>query len=261
MLIDLNCDTGESFGRYTLGDDAAMLDVVTSANIACGLHAGDPMVMRRTVALAAARGVAVGAHPSYPDLQGFGRRSMSLSSEELESYLTYQLGALAGFTAAEGVPLVHMKPHGALYNIAAQDSEVATAIVRATAAFDRAIIIIALPGSALALAAKSEGLRVAHEGFADRAYQEDGTLVPRGQPGAVIEDPDQAAIRAVRMATRGIVDTLSGSTIPLRLDTLCVHGDTPNAPQIARALRRALEVAGVEVRRLAMGANNAVGLR
>jgi UPF0271 protein len=251
MPIDLNCDTGESFGRYTLGDDAAMLDVVTSANIACGLHAGDPLVMQRTVEMAAARGVAVGAHPGYPDLQGFGRRAMALSAEELTSFLIYQLGALAGFAAAAGVPLVHVKPHGTLYNIAAEDASVATTIVNAIASYDRRLIVVTLPESALAFAAKSEGLRVAHEGFADRAYQEDGTLVPRNQTGAVIHDPDLAAARAVQMVTENTIETITGRTIPLRLDTLCVHGDTPNAPQIARALRDALEATGVEVRRLA----------
>jgi 5-oxoprolinase (ATP-hydrolysing) subunit A len=251
MHIDLNCDMGESFGRYTLGDDAAMLEVITSANIACGLHAGDPLVMQRTVTLAAQHGVAIGAHPGYPDLQGFGRRAMALTDAELEAMVIYQLGALAGFAASAGTALSHIKPHGTLYNVAARDSAVATSIVRAVAAFDRNLVVVTLPGSALSFAAKGEGLRVAHEGFADRAYQDDGILVPRDERGAVIHDPAEAGARAVKMVTEGTVETITGRTIPLRIDTLCVHGDTPNAPQIARELRCALEAVGVAVRRLA----------
>jgi 5-oxoprolinase (ATP-hydrolysing) subunit A len=250
MQIDLNCDMGESFGHYILGDDVAMLDVVTSANIACGLHAGDPLVMQRTVALAAQRGVAIGAHPGYPDLQGFGRRAIELTGQELEAFVLYQLGALGAFAAAAQAALTHVKPHGTLYNVAAGDTSVATSIVRAIQAYDRGLIVVTLPGSALAFAAKSEGLRVAHEGFADRAYQDDGGLVPRDQRGAVIQDPEEACTRAIRMVTEGTVETITGRTIPMRLDTLCIHGDTPNAPQIARDLRSALEAAGVEVRRL-----------
>ena len=250
MHIDLNCDMGESFGEYTLGDDAAMLELVSSANIACGMHAGDPMVMQRAVRLAAERGVAIGAHPGYPDLQGFGRRAMALSPGELEAFVTYQLGALAGFAMSAGTAMTHVKPHGTLYNIAARDASVAAAIVEAIVAYDRSLIVVTLPGSALAFSAESEGLRVAREGFADRAYQENGTLVPRGQPGAVIHDPEAAAVRAVKMVVDGMAETSTGTVIPLRIDTLCVHGDTPNAPEIARTLRRALEAAGVEVRRL-----------
>jgi 5-oxoprolinase (ATP-hydrolysing) subunit A len=250
MQIDLNCDMGESFGRYTLGDDAAMLDVVTSANIACGFHAGDPGVMQRTVALAVERRVAIGAHPGYPDLPGFGRRAMALTPGELEASLIYQLGALAGFAAVSRVPLVHVKPHGALYNTAARDDVTALALVRAITAFDPDLIVVTLPGSVLAAAATTMGLRVALEGFADRAYRENGTLVPRDRPGAMIEDPEIAVGRAVRMVTEGLVITITGKAIPLRIDTLCVHGDTPEAPQIARDLRHALQQAGVELRSL-----------
>jgi 5-oxoprolinase (ATP-hydrolysing) subunit A len=249
--IDLNCDMGESFGRYSLGDDAAMLDIVTAANIACGLHAGDPLVMRHTVEMAIARGVAVGAHPGYPDLQGFGRRPLSMNEEELEATILYQLGALAGFVAAAGDRLTHMKPHGALYNSAARDPEVAGAIARAVVSFDPQLIVVTLPGSALAEAAGSEGLSVATEGFADRTYQANGTLVPRSHPGAIIHDPAQAAAHAVRMVTEGAVETITGETIDLKISTLCVHGDTPNAPAIAQSLRQALEAAGVSVIRLA----------
>lgn len=247
MRIDLNCDMGESFGRYTLGDDAAMLDVVTSANVACGLHAGDPSVMQATVALAARKGVAVGAHPGYPDVQGFGRRAMALTPAEIEATVLYQLGALAGFARAAGAPLVHVKPHGALYNVAARDQAVAEAIVRAVAAFDPGLIVVTLPNSALLYAARAAGLRVAREGFADRAYREDGSLVPRAEPGAVIHDPAQTTARAIRMVTHGEVETITGSVIPLNVDTLCIHGDTPGAVGIAAALRAALEAEGVVV--------------
>ncbi len=247
MRIDLNCDMGESFGRYTLGDDAAMLDVVTSANIACGLHAGDPLVMQATVALAARKGVAIGAHPGYPDLQGFGRRAMALTPAEIEATVLYQIGALAGFTRAAGAPLVHVKPHGALYNVAARDQAVAEALVRAVAAFDPTLIVVTLPNSALLYAARAAGLRVAREGFADRAYREDGSLVPRSEPGAVIHDLALTTARAVRMVTQGEVEAITGKIVPLHVDTLCIHGDTPDAVAIAAALRTALEDKGVVI--------------
>ena len=247
MKIDLNCDMGESFGRYRLGNDAAMLDVVTSANIACGLHAGDPVVMRETVALAASRGVAIGAHPGYPDLQGFGRRAMQLAPAELEAFLLYQLGALTSFARLAGVPLTHVKPHGALYNQAAADPDIAAAIARAVAAFDPRLIVITLPESALKLAALGAGLRVALEGFADRAYQANGALAPRERSGAVIHDPDVAVARAIRMVTQGEVETIEGKVIPLRVDTLCVHGDTPNAAELAQSLRQALQKASIRL--------------
>ena len=247
MLVDLNCDLGESFGRYGLGEDEAMLRVVTSANIACGLHAGDPSVMARTVALAKQNRVAVGAHPGYPDLQGFGRREMQLSPDELEAFILYQIGALAGFCRAAGVPLVHVKPHGALYNTVAREADLAAAVARAISAFDPNLIVVTLPGSALGQAAQALGLRVACEGFADRAYRADGTLAPRSEPGAVIHDPAQAAERAVRMVTRGEVETTDGRVISLHVDTLCIHGDTSGAVRIAAQLRAALEAAGIQV--------------
>jgi 5-oxoprolinase (ATP-hydrolysing) subunit A len=253
MRIDINCDMGESFGRYMLGDDTAMLDVITSANIACGLHAGDPLVMQRTVDQAVAKHVAVGAHPGYPDLQGFGRRAMGLSDAEIQAYLIYQIGALEAFAHANGTRLAHVKPHGALYNLAAQDADVAETVARAIAHYDGRLIVVTLPGSALALAARGLGLTVAHEAFADRAYTETRQLVPRGQPGAVIHDPDEVAARAVRMATRGEVETLTGTIIPLHIDTLCVHGDTPGAVEIATALCAALKDADVEIAPLALG--------
>jgi UPF0271 protein len=247
MRVDLNCDMGESFGRYRLGQDAAMLDLITSANVACGLHAGDPQVMQRTVTQAVAKGVAVGAHPSFPDRQGFGRRFMDLTSEEIEAFVLYQLGALTGFARAAGSRLAHVKPHGALYNWAAKDRRSAEAIVRAVADFDAALIVVTQPGSALAEAAREHGLRVAREGFADRAYQADGSLVPRSEPGAVIHDPAEAAARAVQMVTQGTIEAIDATTISLEIDTLCVHGDTPDAVRIASKLRQALESAGVKV--------------
>ncbi len=243
MKIDLNCDLGESFGQYRLGDDAAMLEIVTSANIACGLHAGDPPVMRETVTLAARRGVAIGAHPGYPDLQGFGRRAMHLQPAELEAFLIYQLGALAGFARAAGAHLTHVKPHGALYNQAVADREIAAAIAHAVASFDPTLIVVTLPEAALRLAARGNGLRVALEGFADRAYLADGTLAPRQRPGAVIHDPELVTVRAIRMITQGEVETIEGAVIPLRVNTLCVHGDTPGAATLAAQLRHALEAA------------------
>lgn len=253
MQIDLNCDLGESFGRYPLGEDAALMQVISSANIACGLHAGDPLVMAQTVALAAQAGVAIGAHPGYPDLQGFGRRTLELAPDELKAFTLYQIGALAAFTRAAGVPLVHVKPHGALYNVVARDTARAAAVTQAVAAFDRRLIVVTLPGSALAQAAQEAGLRVACEGFADRAYRPDGTLVPRSEPGAVIHDPARVAARAVQMVTHGTVEASNGETIRLPIETLCLHGDTPGAAQIAADLRAALEAAGVTIAPLALG--------
>ncbi|MDI6807825.1 MAG: 5-oxoprolinase subunit PxpA [Candidatus Eisenbacteria bacterium] len=247
MLVDLNCDMGESFGHYNLGDDETMLRTVTSANIACGLHAGDPVVMARTVGLAKRNRVSVGAHPGYPDLQGFGRRDMELSANELESILIYQIGALAGFVRTAGIPLVHVKLHGALYNTVARNAALAETVARAIVAFDPRLVVIALPVSALEKAARTLNLRVAREGFADRAYRADGTLVPRSEPGAVIHDPIQAADQAVRMVTRNEVETIDGRVIPLRIETICIHSDTPGAACIATEARGALESAGVEV--------------
>ncbi len=243
--IDLNCDLGESFGRYTSGEDAALLRVVTSANIACGLHAGDPVVMAQTVAAAVREGVAIGAHPGYPDLQGFGRRKMELAPDELEAFLLYQIGALAAFTRAAGASLVHVKLHGALYNTAAGDAALAEATVRAVRRFDPGLILVTLPGSILAQAGAAAGLRVAGEAFADRAYQPDGTLVPRSRPGAVIHDAAVVTARAIQMATRGAVTAIDGRTVPLAVETICVHGDTPGAAGLAASLRAALEAAGV----------------
>jgi len=247
MRVDLNCDMGESFGRYRIGADEALMPFITSANIACGYHAGDPLVMARTVRLAIEHGVGIGAHPGFPDLMGFGRRQMQLAPEEIENYILYQIGALAAFAKAAGTELAHVKPHGALYNMAAKDAELARAIVRGIARFSRELIVVCLAGSAMVEAAEEAGLRVAREGFADRAYNPDGTLRSRRLPGALIEDPKVAAERAIRMVRDGVVVAHTGEEIPLRVDTICVHGDTPTAVEIAKTIRRELEAAGIEV--------------
>ncbi|MBL7182826.1 MAG: LamB/YcsF family protein [Anaerolineae bacterium] len=247
MEVDLNCDMGESFGRYRVGADEALMPFITSANIACGYHAGDPLVMDRAVRLAAKHKVGVGAHPGFPDLMGFGRRAMQLSPEEIENYILYQVGALAAFARAAGVELIHVKPHGALYNMAAKDVELARAIVHGIARFSKELIVVCLAGSAMIEAAGEVGLRVAQEGFADRAYNPDGTLQSRKEPGSVIHDPQRAAERAVAMVRDGVVVAHTGEEIPLHVDTICVHGDTSTAVQIAQAIRKELEAAGIEV--------------
>lgn len=250
MRIDLNSDLGESFGTWQLGDDGALMPVITSANVACGFHAGDPGVMRRTVELALAHGVAVGAHPGFQDLAGFGRREMRCSPREVEDLVVYQVGALAAIAAAQGVRLQHVKAHGALYNMACADENLAAAIARAAASIDRELVLFGLPGSALLQEGRKSGLRVAAEVFADRAYLTNGSLAPRSQPGSVIHDSDTVVARAVRMARERTVVTVEGDTIPLEADTLCVHGDTPGAAGLARAIRTALEASGIQVQSL-----------
>jgi UPF0271 protein len=245
--IDLNCDMGESFGAWTMGDDAELMRTVTSANIACGAHAGDPAVMRRTVRLAREHGVAVGAHPGLPDLAGFGRREMRVSPDEVEGLVLYQLGALSAIARAEGVALAHVKPHGALYNMAARDGALADAIARAVHAFDPALVLFGLAGSLMLPAGEAAGLRVASEVFADRAYERDGSLASRRVTGAVIHDPDAVAARAVQMVREGRIVATNGQWIAVKADTICVHGDTPGAAGLARRVRSALEDAGVGV--------------
>lgn len=244
--MDLNCDMGESFGRYTLGDDAAVMPFITSANIACGSHAGDPSVMRATIRLAKQHGVSVGAHPGWPDLQGFGRREMSLSPEETESFILYQVGALAGLARAEAVELHHIKPHGALYNQAVKDRLLADAIARAVKAFDPRLILVGLAGSAMLDAAREIGLRVAREAFPDRRYDPDGTLMSRKQPDAVLSSPGEVAAHAVSLAKDGI--DFGGKR--LQVDTLCLHGDNPHAAANVRLVSEALFDAGIEVEAL-----------
>jgi UPF0271 protein len=248
--IDLNGDIGESFGAWTMGQDEGVLDFVTSANIACGFHAGDPATMQRTVAAAAKRGVAIGAHPSLPDLAGFGRREMRVSADETYAMTLYQIGALAAIARAAGASLHHVKPHGALYNMAARDRVLADAIAVAVRDFDASLILVGLAGSELTRAGEHAGLAVANEAFADRRYEPDGSLVARGQSGAVIDDVDAASAQAVSIATQGEVETSAGVRA-IRADTLCVHGDRADAALFARRLRERLERAGVAIVALA----------
>jgi len=241
---------GESFGAWRMGADEGLMAHLSSANIACGAHAGDATVMRRTVRLARDHGVTVGAHPGFPDLQGFGRREMTMDPRDLEDCIVAQIGALAGIARAEGVTLGHVKAHGALYNMAVRNRTLADAIARAIASFDRSLVMFGLPGSELLEAGRAAGLRVAAEGFADRSYEADGSLTPRSRPGAVIHDADAVVTRAVRMVRDGVVLTATGETLPLRIDTICVHGDTPGADELARRLRAGLAEAGIDVRSL-----------
>ncbi|MDR3320985.1 MAG: LamB/YcsF family protein [Synergistaceae bacterium] len=244
--VDVNSDVGEGFGAWAMGDDAAVLSYVSSANVACGFHAGDPSIMRRTVGLCAERGVAVGAHVSYPDMLGFGRRNMSCSSEDVYDYCLYQIGALAAFCRARGVSLQHVKAHGALYNQAARDEGLARAV--ASAARDcGAEALLGLAGSAFEAAAEWAGVAFASEAFTDRAYLMDGSLMPRSMEGAVIHDAAIAAQRAVSMVTEGCVRAADGGIVTLRPDSICLHGDTREAVGMAEAVRRALDEAGIHV--------------
>ncbi len=249
MTIDLNCDMGESYGRYTLGEDAEVMPFITSANVACGLHAGDPSVMRATIRLAKEHGVAVGAHPGWPDLQGFGRREMTMTPEEAEGYILYQIGALAAFAREEGVELRHVKVHGALYNQAVKDRALADVIARAVRGFDKDLILIALAGSAMSKSAMGIGLRVANEGFPDRHYNPDGTLTSRKHTGALVTSPQDVAAQALSLARKGI--EFGGKRVPI--DTLCLHGDSARAGENARQVRAALEKAGIKVAALGRG--------
>lgn len=245
--VDLNSDLGESFGTYTIGMDEEVIAHISSANVACGYHAGDPLVMDKTVAAAKAAGVAVGAHPGYPDLMGFGRRNMVCSPKEVKAYIQYQLGALMAFTAAHGVKLQHCKPHGAMYNMAAKDMELAKAIAEGIYSVDKDIILLGLAGSKLLEAGEQAGLRVASEVFADRAYQADGTLVPRKQPGAVIHDKDEAIARTIRMVTDGKVTAITGEEISIKAHSICVHGDNPSAVEFVKNIRAELTAKGIEI--------------
>lgn len=245
--IDLNCDMGEGYGAWDMGDDAGVMAKISSANIACGFHAGDPLRMRRTVALAKAHGVAVGAHVSLPDLQGFGRREFRVSPNELHALVLYQIGALAAIAQAEGVPLSHVKPHGALYNMAARERAIATVIADAVRTADRTLILYGLARSESVVAAREAGLAVAEEAFADRAYESDGRLTPRGQPGAVLDSATAAAERLTRWLASGEMPTRDGDFLTLRADTICLHGDREDAAAFATTLRKALEGAGIRI--------------
>jgi UPF0271 protein len=250
VQLDLNCDAGESFGPWPMGDDDQLLPLMTSVNIACGAHAGDPLVMRRTLELAARHNIAAGAHPGYPDLQGFGRRALALPPPEVEVWLLAQLGALAGVARALGVRLRHVKPHGALYNTAADDEALATAIAHAVQTYDPELVLVARAGSLQAKVARAAGLRVAEEAFADRGYDAQGHLLPRGTPGASITSASQAARRAIDLVRSGDLEAADGSRLALRPDTLCIHSDTAGASALARAVRSALDEAGVQLRPL-----------
>jgi 5-oxoprolinase (ATP-hydrolysing) subunit A len=248
IRFDFNCDMGESFGAWRMGLDAEVIRYVTSANIACGFHAGDPVTMRRTVTLAESHGVGVGAHPGFHDLQGFGRRNLAAAPDEVRHDLVYQIGALTAFTTAK--KLQHVKPHGALYNMAVPGGELARAIGDAVLETDPSMILVVLAGSRWAEQAEQMGLRVAREAFADRALMADGTLVPRSRPGAVIHDTQAVIERSVRLATEKTVVAITGEIVRVDADTLCLHGDTPDAVALASALRSALEAAGVVLRPL-----------
>ena len=245
--VDLNADVGELPDTSSIGDDPVLMRHITSANVACGFHAGGPSVMRATVALAREHGVAVGAHPGFPDLEGFGRRELDVSPRDVEDFVVYQVGALAAIAAAQGVRLQHVKPHGALFNMAVRDAALADAIARATATIDRSMILFGLPGSEIVAAGRRAGLRTACEAFADRAYRADGTLVSRQQAGAVIDDPDTVVARAVRMTREQTVEAVDGSLVTLTVDSICVHGDTPGAANLAARIRSALTEAGIEI--------------
>jgi UPF0271 protein len=248
--VDLNCDAGEGFGPWRMGDDEMLIPLMTSVSIACGAHAGDPLVMRRTIELAAEAGVAVGAHPGYPDLQGFGRRALPLGPQEVELWLLAQIGALAGVARALGVRLRHVKPHGALYNTAADDPSLAEAIARAVRTYDPTLVLVARAGSLQVAAGRAAGLRVAEEAFADRGYDTHGRLLARGTPGALLADAAQAGERALALVREGGVRLADGAWLPLHADTLCVHSDTPGAVEIAQAVRSRLVAAGVQLRPL-----------
>ena len=248
--VDLNCDLGEGFGAYTMGMDEAVIPHVTSVNVACGWHAGDPLIMDKTLALAKKYGAAVGAHPGFPDLMGFGRRPMTVTPEEAGAYVKYQLGALMAFAGGQGMELQHVKPHGALYNMAAKDKELARGICEAIASVDKELIFMGLAGSVMLTAAEEAGLRIASEVFADRAYNDDGTLVNRKLPGAVIHEPAVAVERAIKMAKEGKVVSINGKEIPIKADSICVHGDNEQAIALVQNIRKALEAAGIEVRSL-----------
>jgi UPF0271 protein len=251
LRIDLNADVGESFGAYAIGHDPGLMRSITSANVAAGFHAGDPSVLRATIRRAKSHGVAVGAHPGFPDLAGFGRREMHMSPREAEDLVLYQIAAVAGVAQVEGVTLQHVKPHGALYNMAARDVALAGAVARAVAAYSHSLLLLGPPDSELLKAGRALGLRVAAEVFADRAYEPDGSLVSRKKLGAVIHDLDVVIERAVRMAKERTVVAIDGSIVHVAAETICVHGDTPGADDLATKLRAALENAGVVVKPIA----------
>lgn len=245
--VDLNSDLGESFGRYTLGNDDKIIPLITSANVACGYHASDPVVMDKTIRMAKDAGIRVGAHPGYPDLMGFGRRNMNVSAAEAKAYTMYQLGALDAFCRAYGMKMQHVKPHGAFYNMAAKDYQLSRAICEAVAAFDKDLIVMALCGGELVHAAREMGLRVAQEVFADRAYEEDGTLVDRRKEGAMVTDEDIAISRVVRMIKEQKVTAITGKDIPIQADSICVHGDGAKSLAFVDKIRKTFTEEGITI--------------
>lgn len=251
IKVDLNCDLGEGFGAYHMDTDREIIRCITSANIACGYHASDPLIMDLTVQMALDAGVGLGAHPGYPDLMGFGRRNLQASPDEVQAYVTYQLGALHAFARSRGGELSHIKPHGAMYNMAAKDPSLARAICTAVYQFDKNLILLGLSGSCMLAEAEKLGLAVAREVFADRAYEPDGTLVARAKPGAMIEEEDVAVARVVRMVQEGRVQAIDGTDIAICADSVCVHGDGLKALLFAQKIRTALENAGVQIAPLA----------
>lgn len=248
MRIDLNSDVGESFGRWTLGDDEAVLGIVTSANVACGFHAGDPSTLRRTCTAAAERGVVVGAQVGYPDLAGFGRRFLDVAPRHLIDDVVYQLGALAGICRVSGTEVRYVKPHGALYNAVVHHEEQAAAVVTAVVEYDRTLPVLGLPGSALLRQAEAAGLTTVREFFVDRGYTGQGTLVRRSEPGALLHDPDEVTRRVLRLVREGVVKAVDGTDVAVEAESLCVHGDSPGAVAMARAVQEGLAEAGVELR-------------
>lgn len=246
MKIDLNADLGESFGAWRMGMDEALMPYITSANVACGFHAGDPLVMAKTVELVKKAGTALGAHPGFPDLSGFGRRNMTCSPQEVKAMVQYQTGALSAFAAAAGIRLEHVKAHGALYNMAAKDECLAAAIAEGVAEVDSRLILLAMSGSCMIKAGQAAGLKTASEVFADRAYQPDGTLVPRSQPGAVIHDKEEVIRRTLKMIREGLAETPNGQPVPVRAESVCLHGDNPAAIELAKSIREALAAEGIE---------------
>jgi UPF0271 protein len=248
MKVDLNADLGEGFGLWKMGDDSTLLDIVTTANVACGFHAGDPAIMRHTVAEARARGVAIGAHPGYADLAGFGRRAMpGITAREVEELIAYQIGALAAICSLEGHPMTHVKTHGALGNACADDDDLAMAVARAIKAVDPALAFMVLPGTATERAADRTGLRPIREIYSDRTYADTFNLTPRSRPNATIHDPSEALARVLDMVSQGRIVSTSGKVLQVKVDSICVHGDNAEAVVMARALRQGLEQAGVKV--------------
>ncbi len=247
MRIDINCDMGESFGSFKVGEDEKIIPYVTSVNIACGYHAGDPTVMARTVKLAGRYGAAIGAHPGYPDLMGYGRRNMETFPGEIKNYILYQVGALAAFVKTSGMMLHHVKLHGALYNYAARDERAANEVIEAIKAYDPELILVCLAGSLCAQMALQAGLRVATEAFPDRAYLGNGQLVPRSMPGAVILDLETIKERVLKLVSTKTITSIDGYDIPLQADTLCIHGDSPKAWELAGVIRKTLEASNIRV--------------